>query len=138
MKVIGVKVVADACGWAALDGHRFVDLGIVACHALAALVAERGCELVVVEPDGRAIVEHVEAKVVTLPRGRWQRAVLPNAGRKLDEVLAHVAAKFILHKHPRVPPALELVEPSSRRHVIEAAMIALTGALRTGEVACAA
>ena len=70
-------------------------------------------------------------RLLTIAPQRWQRMVQPNAGRKVDyDGLARDAAKFILHRHPAVAPALLMLPKSKRSHAIDASMIALVGALQ--------
>jgi hypothetical protein len=70
-------------------------------------------------------------RLLTISPQRWQRAVLPNAGKRVDyDELSRHAAKFILSKHTRASVALECIPKSDRSHAIDAAMIALVGALR--------
>lgn len=126
------------------------------CVAQSRVLAEKapGCSTVVVEqmsfPPGGAnamvpialswgVVLGVIANVTPRPRlltiapQRWQREVLPRSGGRVDyDDLAERAAAFILSKHPRAARALELITPSARSHAIDAAMLALVGALRPG------
>lgn len=70
-------------------------------------------------------------RLITIAPQKWQRTVLPNAGKKVDyDELSRVAAKFILSKHPRAAVALQSIPKSHRSHAIDAAMLALVGALR--------
>jgi Holliday junction resolvasome RuvABC endonuclease subunit len=72
-------------------------------------------------------------RLLTIPPQRWQREVLPNAGRKVDyDELARSAAAHLLSRHPRAAAALEAIPERHRNHAIDAAMIALCGALRPG------
>jgi hypothetical protein len=73
-------------------------------------------------------------RLLTISPQRWQRVVLPNTGKKVDyDELSHTAAKFILSKHPRAATALESIPKRDRSHAIDAAMLALVGALRPKE-----
>lgn len=73
-------------------------------------------------------------RLLTISPQRWQRMVCPNAGKSVDyDELAHIAAKFILHKHPLAAPALERIPKRHRNHAIDGSMIALAGALRPNQ-----
>jgi Holliday junction resolvasome RuvABC endonuclease subunit len=70
-------------------------------------------------------------RLMTIAPQRWQRAVLPNTGKTVDyDELARAAAKLILTRHPRAAASLESIPQRHRSHAIDAAMIALVGALR--------
>lgn len=72
-------------------------------------------------------------KLLTIAPQRWQREVLPNAGRKVDyDELARSAGAHLLARHPRAAAALERIPEKHQNHAIDAAMIALCGALRPG------
>jgi hypothetical protein len=69
--------------------------------------------------------------LLTIPPQRWQRQVLPHAGKQVDyDELATAAGAYILRNHPRAAKALEAIKPKDRNHAIDAAMIALCAALR--------
>jgi hypothetical protein len=70
----------------------------------------------------------------SIPAGRWQREVLPNAptGREIDAELARAAAAHILRSHPKAAKALRAIADADRPHAMTAAMIALCGFLRFG------
>jgi hypothetical protein len=79
-----------------------------------------------------ATVEPAPA-LLSIPAGRWQREVLPNAvGRDVDPKLARAAAAHILRSHPKATKALKGIAEADRVHAMNAAMIALTGFLRLG------
>lgn len=70
-------------------------------------------------------------RLLTLSPQRWQREVVPYAGKQVDyEELAEAAAAHILRRHPKAHAALMRIPPSHRSHALDAAMIALVGALR--------
>jgi len=72
-----------------------------------------------------------QPRLLTIAPQRWQREVLPNAGKNVDYgELARRAAEHILSNHPRAAKAFEAIPPSQWSHAIDAAMIALVGALR--------
>jgi hypothetical protein len=72
-------------------------------------------------------------RLLTIAPQRWQREVMPNAGRSVDyDKLARHAAAFILRHHPRAAAALKRIPEDHRNHALDAAMIALCGALRPG------
>jgi hypothetical protein len=124
------------------------------CTAQAAAIAERarGCSTIVVEqmsfPPGGAnamvpialswgVVLGIAAmldprpRLLTIAPQRWQREVLPNAGRAVDyDELARAAGEHLLSRHPRARDALRRIPEGRRNHAVDAAMIALCGALR--------
>lgn len=124
------------------------------CNILAQRIADRavGCTLIVVEqlslgvPGSIAklslglswgVVAGVCAamsprpKLLTIAPQRWQREVMPNTTKRVDyDALSRAAAKHILTRHPRAVEALERIAKKDRNHAIDAAMIALVGALR--------
>jgi Holliday junction resolvasome RuvABC endonuclease subunit len=70
-------------------------------------------------------------RLLTIAPQRWQREVLPNAGKSVDyDELARAAAEHLLARHPAAARALRRIPESKRNHAIDAAMIALCGALR--------
>jgi len=70
-------------------------------------------------------------KLLTVAPQRWQREVVPYAGRQVDYgELAEAAAAHILRRHPRAHAALMRIPASHRSHALDAAMIALVAALR--------
>ena len=82
-------------------------------------------------------------RLMTIAPQRWQREVLPNAGREVDyATLARTAATYILANHPAAAKALLAIKCTHPRghkqneicpdrfHAIDAAMIALVGTLR--------
>lgn len=70
-------------------------------------------------------------RLLTLSPQRWQREVVPYAGKQVDyEDIAEAAAAHLLRRHPRAHSALMRIPPSHRSHALDAAMIALVGALR--------
>lgn len=72
-----------------------------------------------------------QPRLLTIAPQRWQREVLPNAGKAVDyDELADAAARHILQRHPRAAAKLEAIPEKHRNHAIDAAMIALVGALR--------
>jgi Holliday junction resolvasome RuvABC endonuclease subunit len=129
------------------------------CNKQASVLAEkvRGVSCVVVERmsfpqdgKGRALVNACvpislswgvvlglvamldpKPRLLTIAPQRWQREVLPNTGRSVDyELLAQRAAEHILKFHPLVAAKLLALKQAERSHAIDAAMIALCGALR--------
>lgn len=65
-------------------------------------------------------------RLLTIPPKRWQREVLPTAGKEIDyEELATAAGAYILRNHPKAAKALQAIKPKDRNHAIDAAMIAL-------------
>ena len=75
----------------------------------------------------------VRPRLLTVSPQKWQRAVQPNAGKRIDyDEIAHTAAQYILSKHPQASMALQLLPKAQQSHAIDAAMIALMGALRPG------
>lgn len=69
-------------------------------------------------------------RLLTIAPQRWQREVLPGAGRAVDyDQLARSAATYLLANHPNAARALRAIDPRDRNHAIDAAMIALCGAL---------
>ena len=74
---------------------------------------------------------HPRPRLLTIAPQRWQREVLPSAEGEVDyEELARRAAAHLLRRHPRASAALERIPAKHRNHAIDAAMIALVGALR--------
>lgn len=70
-------------------------------------------------------------KLLTIAPQRWQREVLPSAGKEVDyDELARAAGEHLLQRHPRAAAALQRIPEKDRQHAIDAAMIALCGALR--------
>lgn len=70
-------------------------------------------------------------RLLTIPPQRWQREVLPTAGKKVNyDELATAAGAYILRNHPRAAKALAAIKPEHRSHAIDAAMIALCAHLR--------
>jgi hypothetical protein len=70
-------------------------------------------------------------RLLTIAPQRWQREVMPYAGRQVDyDELAAVAAEHILRRHPRAHAQLMRIPIGQREHALDAAMIALVGALR--------
>lgn len=70
-------------------------------------------------------------ELLTIPPQRWQREVLPNAGKSVDyDQLARAAAAYILRNHPKAAKALRAIPEKQRNHALDAAMIALCGFLR--------
>ena len=69
--------------------------------------------------------------LLTIAPQRWQREVVPYAGKQVDyDELAEAAAAHILRRHPRAHAALMRIPMSYRSHALDAAMITLVGALR--------
>ncbi|HEY1814880.1 MAG TPA: hypothetical protein VGG74_21180 [Kofleriaceae bacterium] len=137
-----------------VEGDRAVTLDRAArANAQAVVIAERakGCHTIVVErmsfPPGGAnalvpialswgVAIGVIATLAPRPRlltiapQRWQREVLPNAGKQVDyDELAHNAATYLLANHPRASEKLRAIKKVDRNHAIDAAMLALVGAL---------
>lgn len=70
-------------------------------------------------------------KLLTIQPQRWEREVLPNAGKQVDyDELAMQAATYLLANHPAAAKALRGIKEKHRNHAIDAAMLALMGALR--------
>jgi hypothetical protein len=70
-------------------------------------------------------------RLLTIAPQRWQREVLPNAGRSVDyDELARIAAHHLLLRHPKAVAALGRINASDRNHAVDAAMIALVAGLR--------
>ena len=123
------------------------------CNVQARVLAEKavGCTTVVVEqmsfPPGGAnamvpialswgvvlgLVAMLDPRprLLTIAPQRWQREVLPNAGKSVDyDELARQASLFIARRHPRAWAALERIPRSQQNHALDAAMLALVGAL---------
>lgn len=123
------------------------------CNVQAGVLAVKaqGCDTVIVEqmtlPSDKAavlptalswgvvlgIVASMDPKprLLTIPTQRWQREVLPSAGKQVDyDELARAAAMHILRRHPKAALALRRIPETQRHHAIAAAMIALCAALR--------
>jgi hypothetical protein len=123
----------------------------------AKILAEKapGCSMVVVErmsfPPGAGMAAAVpialswgavvgvismmspRPELLTVSPQRWQREILPNAGKQVDyDELARNAAAYILANHPAAAKALRAIKEAHRNHAIDAAMLALMGALRPG------
>ena len=122
----------------------------------ADLVAEkaRGCSTVVIEamsfPPGGANAQVSIAlswgaalgvvagmaqrpKVLTISPQKWQREILPGSERSVDyDALFAAAVAHIRDAHPRGSIALEAIKPRDRFHAVDAAMLALVGALNPG------
>lgn len=138
-----------------LEADRAVTLDRAArANAQAAVIAERarGCHTIVVErmpvdgPDGGALVPVAlswgvaigviatldpRPRLLTIAPSRWQREVLPHAGEQVDyDELAHTAATYLLANHPRAAERLLAIKKQDRNHAIDAAMLALMGALQ--------
>jgi len=120
----------------------------------AAVLAEKakGCSVIVVErmsfPPGGAnamvpialswglvlgLVAMLDPRprLLTIAPQRWQREVMPNAGKSVDyDELAARAAQHILANHPSAAARFEKMPRSRWSHAIDAAMIALVAALR--------
>ncbi len=123
-------------------------------NTLADVLAEKapGCSLIVVEqmsfgmPGALAkvsigmswgIVLGVAAtmqpppRLITIAPQRWQRQVLVHSGKRVDQdKLARVAAAHIVKYHPHAAKQLRAIPKKQRVHALDAAMIALCGALR--------
>jgi hypothetical protein len=70
-------------------------------------------------------------KLLTIAPQRWQREVLPHAGRAIDYAeLAYVAGQHLLRRHPKAWSMLQRIDEKHHNHAIDAAMIALVAALR--------
>jgi hypothetical protein len=70
-------------------------------------------------------------RLLTIAPQRWQREVLPSAERSVDyDELARAAAAHLLRRHPKAIACLARINKGDRNHAIDAAMIALVGALR--------
>lgn len=71
-------------------------------------------------------------ELLTIPPQRWQREVLPHAGKQVSyDELATAAGAYILRNHPKAAKALGAIKEKNRNHAIDAAMIALCGSLRS-------
>lgn len=126
------------------------------CNALAHALAARapGCSTIVVEQlslgmpgaiaklsvgmawgtiNGIVAMMNPRPRLLTIHPQRWQREVLVNAGRQVDyDELSRRAATYLLANHPAAARDLKAIDPKDRDHAIDAAMIALVGALRPG------
>lgn len=130
------------------------------CNAQAAVIATKapGCSTIVVEQMSFPVAGGVNAmaaialswgvvlgivatmnprpRLLTVSPQRWQRAVLPNAGKRVDyDELAGAAGAYILKRHPQAARALRAIPEGRQNHAIDAAMLALMGALRPQECA---
>lgn len=126
------------------------------CNVHADILAEKsmGCATIVVErislpPGGganamvpismswgviigiRAMHQQPKPRLLTISPQKWQREVLPSGKGEVDyDRLALAAGAHILRRHPKAAAKLARIRESERNHAIDAAMIALCGALR--------
>lgn len=68
-------------------------------------------------------------RLLTIAPQRWQREILPSAGKAVDyDVLARRAAQFLLSRHPNAARRLTDDIPRAHwSHAIDASMLALIG-----------
>lgn len=70
-------------------------------------------------------------RLLTIAPQVWQREVCPSVKGKVDyETLATAVGWHILKRHPLAAEALRKIDDDHKQHAIDAAMIALVGALR--------
>lgn len=122
-----------------------------AVHATAAAatiaVRARGCTAIVIERTadlptvalvwGAAVgviaTLAPRPRLLTIAPERWWREVRPNAGRVDYADLARSAAEFLLAYHPAAHARLTAIKSSDRNYAIDAAMLALVGALQAAK-----
>lgn len=70
-------------------------------------------------------------RLLTIAPKRWQNEVLPSGQNETDyEELARRVGAHLLRRHPKAYAALQRIPEKHQNHAIDAAMIALVGALR--------